>query len=227
MFTQKIILFNELPIELKTNKNVALAAFQLEKKAALKALEKRAVHHFKDLSEALRADKQVALKALEKNAVNFNDLSKAYKVACDGLLDGGVNVILIETVFDTLNAKAAIFAVKSCFSEREIELPIIISGTITDKSGRMLTGQTPEAFWNSVRHANPLAIGLNCALGAADLKAYVQELSRVADCYVSVHPNAGLPNAFGAYLHTSRRPSAAHSRAPRGSRASPRQIWLG
>ena len=130
---------------------------------------------------------------------NFESLRETYYDACEGLLDGGVDLILIETVFDTLNAKAAIFAVKESLDARGLELPLIISGTITDRSGRTLTGQTTEAFWNSVRHAEPLAIGLNCALGAKDLRPYVEELSRFADVYVSVHPNAGLPNAFGEY----------------------------
>lgn len=134
--------------------------------------------------------------------IDFETLRAAYEQACDGLIEGGVDVILIETIFDTLNAKAAIFAVKECFKTRGVELPIMISGTITDLSGRTLTGQTTEAFWNSVRHAAPVSIGLNCALGAKDLQAYVAELSRVADTHVSVHPNAGLPNEFGEYDET-------------------------
>ncbi|TPW09067.1 MAG: 5-methyltetrahydrofolate--homocysteine methyltransferase, partial [Halothiobacillaceae bacterium] len=105
-----------------------------------------------------------------------------------------VDTILIETIFDTLNAKAAIFAVKTVFEERGIELPIMISGTITDQSGRTLTGQVTEAFYNSLAHAKPISMGLNCALGAEELRQYVEELSRIAPCYVSAHPNAGLPN---------------------------------
>ena len=131
--------------------------------------------------------------------VTFADLDACYYEACDALVEGGVDIILIETIFDTLNAKAAIFAVKRVFDDRGITLPIAISGTITDASGRTLSGQTLEAFWNSVRHAKPLFIGLNCALGPAQLREHVQELSGMADTYVSVHPNAGLPNAFGGY----------------------------
>ncbi len=131
--------------------------------------------------------------------IDFETLRAAYAEACEGLIEGGVDLLLIETVFDTLNAKAAIFAVRECLDARGLDLPLIISGTITDRSGRTLTGQTTEAFWNSVRHARPLAIGLNCALGADDLRPYVEELSRVADVHVSAHPNAGLPNEFGEY----------------------------
>jgi len=132
-------------------------------------------------------------------AVTFDDLVAAYAEALEGLLDGGVDLILVETVFDTLNAKAALFAIESAFEARSARLPVIISGTITDASGRTLSGQTTEAFYNSVRHTRPLAVGLNCALGAAELRAYVEELARVAETYVSCHPNAGLPNAFGEY----------------------------
>ena len=130
---------------------------------------------------------------------DFETLRAAYCDATEGLLDGGVDLLMIETVFDTLNAKAAIFAVNQCCRARGVTLPLIVSGTITDLSGRTLTGQTPEAFWNSVRHAEPAAIGLNCALGAKDLEPHIGELARVADVLVSVHPNAGLPNAFGEY----------------------------
>jgi len=126
--------------------------------------------------------------------VTFDKLVKDYSEATRGLIDGGSDTILIETIFDTLNAKAAIFAVKSVFEERGIELPIMISGTITDASGRTLSGQVTEAFYSSLAHANPISIGLNCALGAEELRQYVEELSRVANCYVSAHPNAGLPN---------------------------------
>ncbi|MCK5639839.1 MAG: homocysteine S-methyltransferase family protein, partial [Gammaproteobacteria bacterium] len=134
--------------------------------------------------------------------VSFDELVTAYTEATRGLVDGGADIILIETIFDTLNAKAAIFAVQSFFEDNEIELPIMISGTITDASGRTLSGQTTEAFYNSLAHANPISIGLNCALGAEELRQYVEELSRVANCYVSAHPNAGLPNAFGEYDET-------------------------
>lgn len=134
--------------------------------------------------------------------ITFAQLDDCYYEACDALIEGGVDIILIETVFDTLNAKAAIFAVNRVFEDRGCTLPVAISGTITDASGRTLSGQTVEAFWNSVRHANPLFIGLNCALGPAQLREHVQELSRVADTFISVHPNAGLPNAFGGYDET-------------------------
>jgi 5-methyltetrahydrofolate--homocysteine methyltransferase len=135
-------------------------------------------------------------------AVNFDQLVASYSEAVRALVLGGVDLLLIETVFDTLNAKAAIFAVQSVLDELGTQLPLIISGTITDASGRTLSGQTTEAFWNSIRHAAPLAVGLNCALGAAQLRPYVQELARVADTYVCAYPNAGLPNAFGEYDET-------------------------
>ncbi|HET6651035.1 MAG TPA: methionine synthase [Nocardioides sp.] len=131
--------------------------------------------------------------------VTFEELVAAYLEEAQGLVDGGADLLLVETIFDTLNAKAAIFALETLFEERGRRWPVIISGTITDASGRTLSGQTTEAFWNSVRHVRPLAVGLNCALGAGELRPYVQELSRLADCFVSCHPNAGLPNAFGEY----------------------------
>jgi 5-methyltetrahydrofolate--homocysteine methyltransferase len=131
--------------------------------------------------------------------VTYNELVVAYLEQANGLVDGGADVLLIETIFDTLNAKAAIFACLTLFEERGREWPIIISGTITDASGRTLSGQVTEAFWNSVAHAKPLAVGLNCALGGKDMRPYIAELARVADCYVSCYPNAGLPNAFGEY----------------------------
>jgi 5-methyltetrahydrofolate--homocysteine methyltransferase len=131
--------------------------------------------------------------------IDFEQLAATYLDAARALLEGGVDLFLIETIFDTLNAKAAIFAVRQALDEAGVDLPIIISGTITDASGRTLSGQTTEAFWNSVRHARPLAVGLNCALGAKQLRPYIEELSRIADVYVSAYPNAGLPNAFGEY----------------------------
>ena len=134
--------------------------------------------------------------------VTFDELVENYKVAAHGLIKGGADILLIETVFDTLNAKAAVFACEEVFEEIGYKLPIMISGTITDASGRTLSGQTTEAFWNSLRHARPILIGLNCALGAEELRPYVAELSRVADTYVSAHPNAGLPNEFGEYDQT-------------------------
>ncbi|QCT19435.1 methionine synthase [Jejubacter calystegiae] len=131
--------------------------------------------------------------------ITFDQLVDAYRESTRALVEGGVDLILIETVFDTLNAKAAIFAVKTEFEALGVELPLMISGTITDASGRTLSGQTTEAFYNSLRHAGALSFGLNCALGPDELRQYVAELSRVAECYVSAHPNAGLPNAFGEY----------------------------
>ena len=134
--------------------------------------------------------------------VTFDELRDAYTDALIGLLEGGADIIMIETIFDTLNAKAAIYALLAYADEHDVDIPIMISGTITDLSGRTLSGQTAEAFWNSVRHANPIAVGLNCALGAQDLKGHIAELSRVADTYVSCHPNAGLPNDLGEYDET-------------------------
>lgn len=134
--------------------------------------------------------------------VTFDLLVENYIEATRGLIEGGADLILIETIFDTLNAKAAIFAVQQVFEDDGVELPIMISGTITDASGRTLSGQTTEAFWNSVRHANPISVGLNCALGAKDLRPYLEELSNKAGTHVSAHPNAGLPNAFGEYDET-------------------------
>ncbi len=134
--------------------------------------------------------------------IEFDKLVATYTEAARGLLDGGADLLLIETIFDTLNAKAAIFAVESAFDALETRVPVMISGTITDASGRTLSGQTTEAFWNSVAHARPLSVGFNCALGPAALRQYVQELSRVAPVLVSTHPNAGLPNEFGQYDET-------------------------
>ncbi|MGQ0700756.1 MAG: methionine synthase [Panacagrimonas sp.] len=134
-----------------------------------------------------------------KRNVTYDQLVEAYLEQARGLVDGGSDLFLIETIFDTLNAKAAIFAVLTLFEERGRQWPIIISGTITDASGRTLSGQVAEAFWNSVSHARPLALGLNCALGGKDMRPYIAELSRLADCYISCYPNAGLPNAFGEY----------------------------
>ncbi|TDK38913.1 methionine synthase [Rhizobium deserti] len=135
-------------------------------------------------------------------AVTFDDLRIAYGEQLDGLIDGGADIILIETIFDTLNAKAAIFACAERFAEKGIHLPVMISGTITDLSGRTLSGQTPSAFWYSVRHAKPFTIGLNCALGADAMRPHLQELSAVADTFISAYPNAGLPNEFGRYDET-------------------------
>ena len=136
--------------------------------------------------------------------ISFDELVAGYRIAVRALIEGGVDVILIETVFDTLNAKAALFATREMLDEAGVELPIIVSGTITDASGRTLSGQTTEAFWNSIRHARPTVVGLNCALGGRQLRPYVEELARIADTYVCAYPNAGLPNAFGEYDETPR-----------------------
>jgi len=134
--------------------------------------------------------------------VTFDELVAVFAEASRALIEGGADLLMIETVFDTLNAKAAIYAIETVFEELGERLPLVVSGTITDASGRTLSGQTVEAFWYSVAHAKPLAIGLNCALGAADLRPHIQALSKIADCFVSIHPNAGLPNAFGGYDET-------------------------
>jgi len=133
-------------------------------------------------------------------AVTFDEVASAYYEQAKGLVEGGVDVLLIETIFDTLNAKAAIYAIKKYFRDtKQRELPIMISGTITDASGRTLSGQTLEAFYISVKHANPLSVGLNCALGAKEMRNHIEELSQIAGCYTSAYPNAGLPNAMGEY----------------------------
>ncbi|MEO7623460.1 MAG: homocysteine S-methyltransferase family protein, partial [Gallionella sp.] len=126
--------------------------------------------------------------------ISFDELVAGYTEAIRGLLDGGADILMVETIFDTLNAKAALFAIEQYFEQHNVRVPIMISGTITDASGRTLSGQTTEAFWNSLSHVRPFSIGLNCALGAELMRPYVEELSRVASCYVSAHPNAGLPN---------------------------------
>ncbi|HCV49586.1 MAG TPA: methionine synthase, partial [Rhodobiaceae bacterium] len=131
--------------------------------------------------------------------VHYDELVEAYTEATRGLIEGGADIILIETVFDTLNAKAALHAVQSAFEETGIELPLMVSGTITDRSGRTLSGQTTEAFWNSVKHCKPFSVGLNCALGAEEMRPYVAEISRIADTNICIYPNAGLPNEFGEY----------------------------
>ncbi|MBH0236311.1 homocysteine S-methyltransferase family protein [Methylobrevis sp. L22] len=132
-------------------------------------------------------------------AVSFDDLRAAYGEAARGLIEGGSHILLVETVFDTLNAKAALFAIEEAFEATGVRLPVMVSGTITDLSGRTLSGQTAEAFWYSVRHARPFSIGLNCALGAKEMRAHIADLARVADTLVCAYPNAGLPNEFGEY----------------------------
>ncbi len=135
-------------------------------------------------------------------SITFDDLVSDYSVCVEGLMEGGADIILIETIFDVLNSKAAILAARKVFAEKGSALPIMVSGTITDASGRLLSGQTTEAFWASIRHSNPLSVGFNCALGADELRPYIEELSRVADCFVSAYPNRGLPNEFGEYDET-------------------------
>ncbi len=133
---------------------------------------------------------------------SFDELRANYREAADGLIDGGADTLMVETIFDTLNAKAALFAIEEAFDARGSRLPVMISGTITDASGRTLSGQTAEAFLTSLSHSRPLSIGLNCALGARELRPHVEALANLANCYVSAHPNAGLPNAFGGYDET-------------------------
>lgn len=134
--------------------------------------------------------------------ISFDELVIAYKEQVKGLLDGGADLLLVETVFDTLNAKAALYAINEYLDEHQLDVPVMVSGTITDASGRTLSGQTTEAFWNSVSHAGLLSVGLNCALGAKDMRPYIEELSDKSWVYVSCYPNAGLPNEFGQYDQT-------------------------
>ena len=158
-------------------------------------------------------------------AVTFDDLRAAYGEQLRGLIDGGADLILIETIFDTLNAKAAIFACEEVFAETGVRLPIMISGTITDLSGRTLSGQTPTAFWYSVRHARPFTIGLNCALGAKAMRAHLAEISGVADTFICAYPNAGLPNEFGGYDESPEfMARAARGVRPRGPRQRRRRL---
>ena len=156
-------------------------------------------------------------------ALRFDALAAAYLEAARGLLDGGAEIVMVETVFDTLNAKAVLFALEDLFAARGARLPVMVSGTITDRSGRTLSGQTAEAFWYSLRHAQPLSIGLNCALGAGEMRQHVDALAQVADCHVSAHPNAGLPNAFGEYDESPAMMAHDHgaSLAVSGARGAP------
>ena len=131
--------------------------------------------------------------------MTFDETRAAYEDQVRGLIDGGVDLLLLETIFDTLNAKAAIFAIENVFEEKGVRLPLFISVTITDLSGRTLSGQTLDAFYTSIRHAHPFAVGMNCALGAREMRPHLEELARLAECYVICYPNAGLPNAFGEY----------------------------
>ncbi|MCR4266144.1 methionine synthase [Nitratireductor sp. ZSWI3] len=175
---------------------------RLAKRAALRAAQEDGRRRF--VAGALGPTNRTASISPDVNnpgfrAVTFDDLRIAYGEQLRGLVDGGADIVLIETIFDTLNAKAAIFAAEEIFAEKGIRLPVMISGTITDLSGRTLSGQTPTAFWHSVRHARPFTIGLNCALGAAAMRPHLAELADVADAFVCAYPNAGLPNAFGEY----------------------------
>ena len=134
--------------------------------------------------------------------ITFDQLKEAYLESMSGLVDGGADIILVETIFDTLNAKAALFAIEEYFEKHNKTLPVMISGTITDASGRTLSGQTAEAFWNSLNHIKPISFGFNCALGAKELRQYVEEVAGLANCHINTHPNAGLPNEFGEYDET-------------------------
>jgi 5-methyltetrahydrofolate--homocysteine methyltransferase len=135
-------------------------------------------------------------------ALTFDEAREAYAEQVRGLIDGGSDLLLVETIFDTLNAKAALIAIEDVFTEKDVRLPVVISVTIVDKSGRTLSGQTVEAFYLSIEHARPLAVGINCSLGAAEMRPFLKELAGIADCYVHCYPNAGLPNAFGGYDQT-------------------------
>ncbi|MEA3024064.1 MAG: 5-methyltetrahydrofolate--homocysteine methyltransferase, partial [Alphaproteobacteria bacterium] len=179
-----------------------LAGAQLAREAALAATEEDGRPRF--VAGAIGPTNRTASISPDVSnpgfrATSFDSLRVAYAEQARGLLDGGADLLLLETIFDTLNAKAAIYAIEELFDERGLRVPVMISGTITDRSGRMLSGQTPEAFWNSVRHAAPVSIGLNCALGAQEMRAHIAEIARVADTLVCAYPNAGLPNEFGLY----------------------------
>lgn len=198
---------------------IAMADYEMESlayelnvaaaKCALKAIEVYKAEHPEDTTSKYIAgsigplNKTLSLSPDVNNpgyrALTFDEAVTAYHQQIQGLVDGGVDLILIETIFDTLNAKAAIFATKKYFKETGKELPIMISGTITDASGRTLSGQTLEAFYISVSHAKPLSVGLNCALGANEMRPHIEELSNIATCFTSAYPNAGLPNAMGEY----------------------------
>ena len=178
------------------------ASARLAREAADAAEQKDGVRRF--VAGALGPTNRTASISPDVNnpgfrAVSFDDLAEAYAEAATALIEGGADLLIVETIFDTLNAKAALFAIESVFEKRGERLPVMISGTITDLSGRTLSGQTPAAFWYSLRHAKPLTIGLNCALGAREMRAHLAELSRIADTLVCAYPNAGLPNEFGLY----------------------------
>ena len=181
------------------------AAAQLATQAAHRAEEK--LHRRCFVAGAIGPTNRTASMSPDVNrpdfrAVNFDELVAAYYEQARALTVGGVDVLLVETIFDTLNAKAALFGIEQLFDELGARIPVMISVTITDQSGRTLSGQTIEAFYNSVRHVHPFAVGINCALGGAQMRPYVEELAKLAECYTSCHPNAGLPNAFGGYDET-------------------------
>ncbi len=184
-----------------------LAAARLARRAADEAAQETGQPRF--VAGALGATSRTASLSPDVNDpayrnIDFDELAKGYSEAVRALIAGGVDAILVETIFDTLNAKAALFAVREAMDDLGVDLPIMVSGTITDASGRTLSGQTTEAFWNSIRHARPAVVGLNCALGGKQLRPYIEELSRLADTRVCAYPNAGLPNAFGDYEESAR-----------------------
>lgn len=199
--------FNATSSDLKRY-NLQDYAYELNKEAAILAKKSAAKYDSADkprfVAGVLGPNQKTASISVDVNnpgarAISFDELVEDYSIAIKGLIEGGADIILIETIFDTLNAKAAVFAVLNYFDQIETRYPIMLSGTITDNSGRTLTGQLTEAFYNSLAHAEPMSIGLNCALGPDDLRAYVQEISRVSEFNVSAHPNAGLPNELGEY----------------------------
>lgn len=184
-----------------------LEAAKIARHAIDKFMQKNSGAESKFIAGALGPTSKTASLSPDVNdpgyrAVNFDTLVKAYTEQIRGLMDGGVDVLLVETIFDTLNAKAALFAIREYFDVAGKEVPIMISGTITDQSGRTLSGQTPEAFYYSIEHAEPISVGFNCALGADMMRPYLEELANVATCFVSCYPNAGLPNQFGEYDDT-------------------------
>ncbi|MCZ0953414.1 MAG: homocysteine S-methyltransferase family protein, partial [Rhodospirillaceae bacterium] len=184
---------------------INLAAARLARETADRVTEETGVPRF--VAGALGPTNRTASISPDVNdpgmrEITFDELADAYAVAAAALIQGGVDLLMVETIFDTLNAKAALYAIQGLREQSGTDIPLMISGTITDASGRTLSGQTLEAFYNSVRHAEPLLIGLNCALGATELRPYVEELARISEFPVSVHPNAGLPNEIGEYDDT-------------------------
>ena len=183
---------------------INFTAAKLAKTAVAKFMEKNPTASQRFVAGAIGpTNKTLSVSPSVENAafrgITYDEVVDAYYEQAVGLLDGGVDLFLVETIFDTLNSKAAIYALEKFFEDKGVRIPVMLSGTIVDNSGRTLSGQTNEAFWNSVSHAKPFAIGLNCALGAGDMKKYIANLSACADCYVFCYPNAGLPNAMGGY----------------------------